>query len=262
VPEVGAGGIRLHYEERGEGAPILGIHGTGSSAIVWGDAVAELARLGRVIVYDRRGHGRSERPEPYERTSVAEHADDAAALLEALGAVPAVVIGRSYGAAVAVDLALRHPRVVRALALLEPVELELVPSAAEWARALGARLQEVADRDGVHAVGEALISEALGEETWTALPQELRDLFTGNGAAILAEQQGAYVGADADALATIEQPVLLVAATDSLPVLREVATALEAVLPNARTAEVSGGHLIDPAHPDIRAFVTRVLERQ
>ena len=97
MPEARVNGIRLHYEEHGSGTPILCIHGGGSSALMWADAVKELARLGRVIAYDRRGCTRSERPEPYERTSVAEQADDAAALLDALTAWPAVVIGRSYG---------------------------------------------------------------------------------------------------------------------------------------------------------------------
>jgi pimeloyl-ACP methyl ester carboxylesterase len=81
----------------------------GSSALMWADAVEERARFGRVIAYDRRGCTRSERAEPYERTSVAEQADDAAALLDALAAAPAVVIGRSYGGAVAIELALRYP---------------------------------------------------------------------------------------------------------------------------------------------------------
>ena len=82
-------GVRLHVEEHGDGEPILCIHGTSGSAAFWGDAVQELARLGRVISYDRRGCGRSERPEPYETTSVDEHADDAAALLVSLDAAPA-----------------------------------------------------------------------------------------------------------------------------------------------------------------------------
>jgi pimeloyl-ACP methyl ester carboxylesterase len=69
-------------------------------------------------VYDRRGSFRSGRPEPYV-TSVHEHADDAAALIDALAAAPAIVIGRSYGGEIAVDLALRYPDRVRALALLE-----------------------------------------------------------------------------------------------------------------------------------------------
>ena len=97
MPDARLNGIRLYYEQQGEGTPILCIHGTSSSALVWGEAVATLARLGRVIVYDRRGHTRSERPEAYERTSVSKHADDAAALLDGLRATPAIVIGRSYG---------------------------------------------------------------------------------------------------------------------------------------------------------------------
>src|SRR5687768_17879869 len=122
-------GVRLYYEEHGSGATILCIHGGGSSAVMWADAIEELARLGRVIAYDRRGCARSERPEPYERTSVAEHADDAAALLDALTAAPAVVVGRSYGGTVATDLALRYPDRVRALVLLEAdAPRELAPT--------------------------------------------------------------------------------------------------------------------------------------
>lgn len=99
---------------------------------MWTEAFAELARLGRAIAYDRRGCTRSERPEPYERTSVAEQADDAAAPLDAVAAAPAVVIGRSYGGAVAIDLALRDPDRVRALVLLEGDALGLLPAALEW----------------------------------------------------------------------------------------------------------------------------------
>ncbi|HSI29931.1 MAG TPA: alpha/beta fold hydrolase, partial [Miltoncostaeaceae bacterium] len=60
-------GVRLHYEERGRGTPVLCVHGAGSSALAWAGAVDRLAQLGRVIAYDRRGCGRSERPEPYDR---------------------------------------------------------------------------------------------------------------------------------------------------------------------------------------------------
>jgi pimeloyl-ACP methyl ester carboxylesterase len=52
MPMQSVNGVRLHYEEHGSGAPILCIHGAGSSAIAWADAARELARLGRVITYD------------------------------------------------------------------------------------------------------------------------------------------------------------------------------------------------------------------
>jgi pimeloyl-ACP methyl ester carboxylesterase len=254
--------VRLYYEEHGSGAPILCIHGAGSSALVWSEAVRELARLGRVISYDRRGCTRSERPERYDRTSVAEHADDAAALLDALAATPAVVIGRSYGGTVATDLALRYPDRVRALVVLEgDASRELAPATAEWVDALADRLREAAAQAGIDAVAEALISEVLGESAWRSFPEELQRMFTQNGPAILAELQGEWwLQADAAALATIDQPALLVAATDSRPELREPTEAMADALPNARTAAVSGGHLINPAAPEVLAFIEGVLE--
>jgi pimeloyl-ACP methyl ester carboxylesterase len=253
-------GVRLHYEERGQGAPILCIHGGGSSAVMWEEAVDRLARLGRVIAYDRRGCSRSERPKPYEQTSVAEQADDAAALLDALGAEPAVVIGRSYGGAVAVDLTLRHPHSVRALILLEGDALGLSPAGLEWTKGLRTRMREVADRNGVDAVYEALIDEVMGEGVWNSFPDEARRVLTENGAALLAELH--YVEEpmpDFAAFATIEVPALLVAASDSPPEQRDMTEKMAQALPNARLARIGGGHLIDPAGTEVLAFIEELL---
>ena len=62
MPEVRANGVQLHYEEYGAGEPIVCIHGTGSSSILWREAAAELAKRGRTIIYDRRGFSRSRVP--------------------------------------------------------------------------------------------------------------------------------------------------------------------------------------------------------
>jgi pimeloyl-ACP methyl ester carboxylesterase len=157
--------------------------------------VSALERKGEDAAERQSGHIRSERPQPYERTSVGEHADDAAALLDAVAAAPAVVVGRSYGGTVATDLALRYPNRVRALVLLEPdAPRELAPAVAAWVDALAERLRQVAARDGVDAVAEALISEVGGEDSWRSFPDEIRQLLTGNGAAILAELAGKAAG--------------------------------------------------------------------
>jgi pimeloyl-ACP methyl ester carboxylesterase len=86
-------------------------------------------------------------------------------------------------------------------------------------------------------------------------------MLTRNGAAILAELEGEWwLQADAPALATIQQPALLVAAGDSPPEFHEPIEALAQTLPNARTALVGGGHLIDPAAPEVIAFIDEVIE--
>src|SRR5512145_2170849 len=103
-------GCNLSYEEVGEGVPILLIHPAGSTASTWGSATDELARVGRVVAYDRRGYARSG-GEPAR--SMSRHTLDAAALLEHLRTPPAVVVGTSAGAAIATDLAVRRPDLVR-----------------------------------------------------------------------------------------------------------------------------------------------------
>lgn len=124
----------------GEGDAILGIHGTPSSALLSVDAARELADRGRCIIYDRRGFFRSERPEPFDTMDLGDHVDDASALLDALGATPAVVVGRSTGGEIALELAHRCPDRVKALVLLEPAVFAVDPAAIAWAGRLRLRV--------------------------------------------------------------------------------------------------------------------------
>lgn len=255
--------IRLYYDEDGSGVPILLIHGTTSDADIWGLAKAELAHLGRVIAYDRRGCTRSERPEPYLTTSYSEHADDAAALLAALDAVPAVVVGRSYGGGVALDLAVRYPERVRALVLLEPGTGPLVPESMTFLMGLRDRVRRAAAERGVEAVAEAVLRPVLHDEGWEALPPQTKSRLANNGPAILAEMSERIDLIDpaeyARQLAQITQPTLVVAAASSPPDFRQMTDRLTAALPNARLVVVEGGHMITPAEPRIVEFIREVV---
>ena len=109
--------MRLHWEDTGgAGPPVLLIMGLGMTATGWWRTVPVLVEAGlRVIAFDNRGVGRSERPPgPY---TVAEMADDAVSVLDAAGVERAHVYGISLGGMIAQELALRCPERVRALVL-------------------------------------------------------------------------------------------------------------------------------------------------
>jgi pimeloyl-ACP methyl ester carboxylesterase len=257
MPEVVANGVSLYYEEHGNGEPIVCVHGTSGSAAVWGPGVDELAARGRTIVYDRRGCSRSERPEPY-LTNVHEQADDAAALIETLGAAPAIVIGRSYGGETAIDLALRFPDRVRALVLLEASLLELSESTAKWAAAAKQRIYTAAE-DDMSTVAETLLRTVAGDATWEGFPEPVKEMLTANGRAIVAELRGGFLDVTAAELGAIAQPTLLVAAEDSPPAFAEVTRVMAEAMPSARLEWTKGGHLVDVAHPVVLGFVDDVL---
>jgi esterase len=256
VPHASVNGVRLYYEERGSGTPILGLHGAGSSAVFWEEAADRLAEVGRMIIYDRRGSNRSERPEPYEITSVREHADDALELLRVLDAEPAVLIGRSYGATIALDIALRQPDSVLGVALLEAGTRQLSTEYDEWFDALANTVEQVAAERGVDAVGEVVLRDVFG--AWEELAPVWRHVFTVNSPALLAEVRGGEK-TDNARLGELRVPTLIVTANDSPEPIQQSSEALARALPLARSVRVAGDHAIDPAGRDVRAFVAEIL---
>jgi pimeloyl-ACP methyl ester carboxylesterase len=263
MPTMNVNGIDLYYEVHGEGPPILGIHGTPSSALLWVDAATALASRGRCIIYDRRGFFRSERPERFETVDLSDHVDDAAGLLDALSATPAVVIGRSTGGQIALALARRFPDKVKALVLLEPAVFTVDPEAAAWAQRLRLSVLQAAAEDPALAA-EAVFREALGDRFWESLPEELKELFTEASPAVLAEIRGQGLDLSeepldfsGEELAEIGQPTLIISSEDSPEVLRRVNDRLAEALPDTEKVLATGGHLINPAHPAVLDFLGR-----
>ncbi len=126
----------LHFESRGEGAPLLFIPGLGADVLCWDLQVPELSREFRVIRVDPRGAGQS--PSPPGPYSLQEMADDAVEVLDHLQVRSAVVVGHSMGGGVAQCLASQHPERVAGLVLvgtafrLEARALEVAQSWSAW----------------------------------------------------------------------------------------------------------------------------------
>jgi 3-oxoadipate enol-lactonase len=108
-------GIEIAYELRGAGTPIVMIHGAQGDQSMFTGMAAAFAKDYRVLTFDQRGSGLSEKPDmPY---SIAMLADDTAALMDHLKIASAHIVGVSMGGMIAQEFALRHPNKVRSLVL-------------------------------------------------------------------------------------------------------------------------------------------------
>jgi pimeloyl-ACP methyl ester carboxylesterase len=115
MPELLLGNRRFYYDMQGDGPPLILLSGLGGDHRAFAITARQLAAKYRTLAFDNRDVGRSDRVRsPY---STADMADDVDGGLDALGLEGAVVVGHSLGGLIAQELALRHPRRVRALVL-------------------------------------------------------------------------------------------------------------------------------------------------
>lgn len=126
-------GARLYYETHGDGPLLVLIPGAGGAADVFRMLTKHLVDLYRVVIYDRRGFSRStlDGLQDYERRLEVD-ADDVHRLIAHLGDEPAVVVGTSSGAIVALALLSRHPAAVRTLVPFEPPLMRYLPDGQRW----------------------------------------------------------------------------------------------------------------------------------
>jgi 3-oxoadipate enol-lactonase len=260
MPQAAVDGISLYYERRGAGEPVLLIQGMSGTHLAWGDAF--LAALGDdldLVAYDHRGVGEST-PQANAFT-IAQLADDAAGLLEALGWERAHVLGISMGGMVAQELALRHPERIRTLTLgcTYPggAESRLADPALiqELAGALMSGNRELALRTGFKANLSA--AHVADEAHWapfqamaTALPVAVP---------VIMLQMQAVMGHDTSArLGSIEAPTLVVHGTEDqmLPVTN--GELIARLVPHARLELLEGvGHMFWWEQPERSAALVR-----
>ena len=253
MPSADLAGHRIGWREGGggSGAPALLLHCTLAHSGAWRGVAAH---LGRWAAPDLPGHGVSADVPP-GADLLRLCAGVAGALRDRTGA--ADLVGHSYGAVVALRLALDAPERVRSLTLIEPVLFAAArgtPAHAAY-EARHAPVAEAVRGDDPEAAARAFAAVWGDGRAWADLPPAQR-AYMAERIALVPRQAPGIAADDTGILAPgglegLAAPVLLIEGADSPPVAGAIASALAERLPDARRVTVEGaGHMAPVTHPD------------
>lgn len=261
---VEAGGLRWHVQVMGEGRPALLLHGTGASAHSWRDVMPLLARRFTVVAPDLPGMGFTSMP-PRTGLSLRGMADSLAALVEALGLPPALVVGHSAGAALGARMSLDGAVAPRLLVAVNGAMLPLngwagqvfapmarmmaalpgIPRLFAWRAADFTAVEALLDGTGSHL-------DAEGVELYARLFRQPRHVEATLG--MMAQWDLPALVQD---LARLETPLLLLVGKQDRTIRPTQARRLLALLPGAKLVTFPGlGHL---AHEEAPALVADAI---
>lgn len=253
MPYADLPGVRLHYEEAGEGVPLVLLHGIGASRQDWEFNVPAFARRYRVITPDLRGFGLSERSGNY---SVTTFANDIWQLLEQLEVERFHLIGHSMGGAVALQMAVDRPEKIERL-----IAADTLPSF--QTNTFGKRILFAYRYLMMGVLGPQRLSSAVAAKLFPNPDQQaLRDRATAGG---IANDRGVYLEtlktllgwSVVEQLQRLTMPVLVLAAEhDYFPV--GDAETFARLLRDARLKIFAGMHHALPLEAP-QAFNTAVL---
>ena len=260
MPHARVGQHELLYERSGAGEPLLLIMGLSGTRLTWGEPFLEALRADfEVVVYDHRGIGGS--AEVTEDFTIADLADDAAGLLDALGWESAHVAGISMGGMVAQELALRHPERVRTLVLgctYAGGEGALLTPPDTWQRLAEAWTSRDRER-ALRAGWEVNVSAAFAGDDDQYAEFRRRALEAPARLPIIMAQARAVGGHDTSArLERIGAPTLVVHGTEDAMLPASNAERIAGRIPRARLELLDGvGHLFFWEQPERSAALVR-----
>lgn len=247
--------IHIHYEDHGQGTPVLFVHGFPLSGAMWDQQVAALAPHYRVIVPDLRGFGKSEVPAgPY---TMETFADDLAALLDTLSIDKVVLAGLSMGGYISFAFLRRYAARLRGLILCDT---RATPDTDE-ARANREVNAQMVESQGASTIADKMLPNMLAPTASPDLQAHLRAMMTANQpAGIAAALRGmALRGDSTDLLASIAVPTLLIVGSQDVLSPPQEMQGLQVYIPGSKLVEVPGaGHVANLDNPD--AFNAAVLE--
>ena len=246
-----ADGLTLHAEAHGEGVPILFSCPFSTTRENWRGQVEPLTRAGaRVLLWDYRGHGRSDAPEDPDRYSMDAVVDDFGRVLAAgAGDEPAVLAGLSFGGLASLHFAARNPERVRGLVMIAAGPGFKNPDAA-------AKWMAQTERTASYIEGRGFEAFVSGKAAPTCIGSDPELPAARAAAAAIVKQSPAGVANFArrvagpapsviDELAGIDVPALVLVG-ESDPAYHQAAEVMAAKLPQATLERVpGGGHILN-----------------
>lgn len=248
MPYMQIRGVSLYHEVHGEAGPWVMLSPGGRRSLDEMRGMAsKLAKDGfRVLLHDRRNTGRSSIAIEDSSSEFDVWADDAAALLEALGAAPAILAGSSSGCRMAILMALRHPQTARALYLMRPTGGEF--AVRRLARRYYTIFIEAAERGGMKEVCETdHFRELLREQPARAsallamAPERFIRIFRTWRESLEQGLHTPILGATQAEIESLRLPVCVVPGNDNTH-SRATGLTLHALLPDADIDELDSRH--------------------
>ena len=256
MPTIAVNDTAIYHERTGQGPAMLFVHGMCGDADAWADQARRFSDRYTCVRYDRRGHTRSARGD--ETISDALHADDAAALIEALDLAPCLLVGSSGGAAIGVDVALRYGGLLRGAVFSEPPLFSIDGDAGEaFMRELFPAVEDAIATGGSWV--DAFFAQVC-PGLWSMIDGTGKDRYRRNADIGFADLQSPSLDVTPADLSAAAVPTLVISGSTSHASFGSVAHRLAGALPDARYVELTGcGHVTYAEQPEAFANAVSVF---
>jgi len=250
-------GATLNYADRGNGLPLVLMHGFPLDLRMWDAQIGELSSRYRVIAPDFRGFGQSKSTDPFTTESLA---DDVHALLEEISALPCVLAGLSMGGYVALAYVRKYPGDLRGLIL---VDTKATGDDAQGKQNRDKMIELVRSK-GSKAVADQMLPKMLAPDTPRNRPAQAQALRHMMEACPPKTIENALVALrdrpdHSQALASIATPTLIIVGSEDAITPVPVADSMQKQIPKSQLAVIKGaGHMSPMEQP---AQVNQVISR-
>jgi pimeloyl-ACP methyl ester carboxylesterase len=246
MPKIDRDGVAIHYEVHGSGPPLLLTHGFSSTSAMWRGQIDALAKDHQLVLWDMRGHGRSDYPDNPKLYGEALTVGDMAAILDAIGTDRAIIGGLSLGGYMSLAFYRAHPERVRALLVIDTGPGFKNDDAREAWNARASTTAERFEREGLEVLKSASAERSsVRHRDATGLARAARGMLPQRDARVI------------ELLPDIKVPSLIVVGADDTPFLA-ASDYMAAKIPGAQKVVIpAAGHAVNIDQP--QAFIDAVV---